>query len=59
MVILGKRVVYSGQYLDRVKVWIKGWVNIPGGTYIWGYTGKETEVEADAIKTLHTFEVSD
>jgi len=62
------------QELDRVvllqngnfrieRYWLSGWVKISNRIasvkYIWGYTGKETEVTETKITPSHTFEVKE
>ena len=58
MEILGEEVVSQGQYIKRIKRWIKGWVKIPGGKFTIGLTGPETEIEISVIGHLKIFKVS-
>jgi len=45
------------------RYWLSGWVKISSETasvkFIWGYTGKETEVTETKITPSYTFEVKE
>lgn len=48
--IVGEQILYEQGCFRRIKFWIKGWVNIPNGQTIWGWSGKETVVVITQIK---------
>jgi len=54
---LGREIVHFGQHINHIKYWARGWIN--GGKRHFGLSGEETEFEADVIKTLHKFWVSE
>ena len=57
MVILNEEVIYQDGCFRHVRRWIKGWVEIPGGKYVMGITGKETVVELRVVTSAKTFQV--
>ncbi len=59
MIIVGEKIVVSGNQIRHVQRWIKGWVKIPGAVFHFGHTGPETLVQVSIIKNLHIFHVAE
>jgi len=55
MIIIQQEIVYSRGCFYRIRRWIKGWVNVPDGKFMFGLTGKETYVEKNVIIPQRTF----
>lgn len=56
--VLDSKVLLRKGSFSIIRYWIKGWVNLEGAVkYIYGWSGKETELTVMAITPICVFEV--
>ncbi len=55
--LVGERIISQNGSCHTVKRWYRGWQ--PGGKWIEGWSGKETEVDTVIIRPIKTFRVID
>lgn len=59
--VLDRQTLYEQGCFRKERLWLPGWQDIRGQNltirYIWGFTGKETEITRDLITPIGIIEV--